>query len=92
MRPSGWGKTNVAKNGEGNDVDWTAVLSRAVAYRCLQAEEFKDADLGDRAAFLDALGLPRGDIARMLRTTENSARVMISNKRKRGVKRNGKGK
>jgi hypothetical protein len=27
-----------------------------------------------------------------LRTTENSARVMISNKRKRGVKRNGKGK
>lgn len=82
----------MAKTGEVNDVDWTAVLSRAVAYRCLQADEFKDADMGDRAVFLDALGLPKRDIARMLRTTENSARVMISNKRKRGVKRNGNAK
>lgn len=74
---------------------WTPVIARSLAYLCVQVGELKDKGLTEKAAFLEAAGLDRKDVAPMLRTTYASITEMLSKakREKRGdKKKNAKGK
>jgi hypothetical protein len=71
-----------------------AVISRSLAFLCLQNSEAKDRTLLEKAEFLSALGLPFADAAKMLGSTAESLRVMSYNKgkKKKGTARGKKAK
>jgi hypothetical protein len=69
---------------------YTAVIARALAVMALHEQELGTAGVGDKAAFLEALGLPRKDVAKMLNTSSDSIKVMIG--RLKGSKSKGRGK
>ena len=68
---------------------WIPVIARSLAYLCIQAGELKDKSLGDKAAFLEAAGIERKDVAAMLGTTYGSISETLS-KAKRSKKGGGK--
>jgi hypothetical protein len=51
---------------------WLPVIGRALAYLCTQTGDFEKKKMVDRAKLLDALGIPRKDVADMLGTTPAS--------------------
>jgi len=53
------------------------VIAKSVAYLCINSPELKDKDKGDKAKFLEDLGLTRQEIADLLNTSLNSLRVML---------------
>ncbi len=74
---------------------WTPVIARSLAYLCVQVGELKDKGLTEKAAFLEAAGVDRKDVAAMLGTTYGSISELLSkaNREKKGGKRkNAKGK
>jgi hypothetical protein len=72
--------------------DWSAVIARCLAYLCLKNSKFADAQLLEQAAFLERLGLPAGDRADVLGSSRDSLRVLGNKAKKKGAKKNGKGK
>lgn len=64
---------------------WIPVIARSLAYLCVQVGELKDKGLTEQAAFLEAAGVDRKDVAAMLGTTYGSISVLLSNV-KRGKK------
>jgi CRP-like cAMP-binding protein len=74
---------------------WIPVIARSLAYLCTQVGELKDKGLTEQAAFLEAAGVDRKDVAGMLGTTYGSISELLS-KAKRGKKgdkkKNGKTK
>src|SRR5690242_2834587 len=57
---------------------WVPVIARSLAYLCTQVGELKDRPLGDKAAFLEAAGIDRKDVAAMLGTTYASVTETLS--------------
>jgi hypothetical protein len=70
---------------------WIPVIARSLAYLCVQVGELKDKGLTEKAAFLEAAGVDRKDVAEMLGTTYGSISEMLS-KAKRGKKKGDKKK
>ena len=65
---------------------WVPVIARSLAYLCIQVGELKEKSLADKAAFLEAAGIGRKDVAAMLGTTYGSVTETLSK-----AKRNRKG-
>jgi hypothetical protein len=66
------------------DETWMPVIARALAYLALHKQELGNAGIGEKSAFLEALGLPRSDIAAMLNTTVDSIAELLRQRRKKG--------
>lgn len=77
-------------NHEATYQQWVPVIARSLAYLCIQVGELKDKSLADKAAFLEAAGIERKDVAAMLGTTYASVTETLS-KAKR-TKKGGKKK
>jgi hypothetical protein len=78
---------------DGQDVNWNAVIGRCLAYLCLKNSEYGDKDKTEQAAFLQKLGLPLEDQASVTGSTPGSLRELARMARKKkGKKKNGKGK
>lgn len=74
---------------------WIPVIARSLAYLCVQVGELKDKGLKEKAAFLEAAGVDRKDVAEMLATTYGSITETLSKakrERKGGKRKNAKGK
>ncbi len=61
-----------------NDTDdvWIAVIGRSLAFLSLHVAELRDKELAVQAGFLEGLGLPRREAAKILGTSEDSLRVL----------------
>ena len=73
-------------------VDWLAVIARSLTFICLDKANLREKSIGEQAEFLQNLGLPRKDAAKLLNTSVNSLQVLasLSRKKKKGkrAKRN----
>ena len=71
---------------------WLPVIGRALAYLCLHNVGIDKETIGEKAAFLEGLGLDRRDIADMLGTSHASVaellRVAKNKSKKKRPKRN----
>ena len=77
----------------GNDEEiWLPVIARSLALIALHKQELGNAGVGEKAAFLESLGLPRAQAAVMLDTSANSINVMMGRIKKKGGKGRGKTK
>lgn len=66
--------------------DWTPVVGRSVGLLCLHAEELRGAPLVDQWLFLERLGFPRDEAARILGTSTESLRVSASKRKSQASK------
>jgi hypothetical protein len=57
--------------------DWTEVIAKALAYLAVNSEHLKTKKVSERGAFLLGLGLPYGDAAHLLGSTEASLRELL---------------
>jgi hypothetical protein len=57
--------------------DWTEVIAKALAYLAVNSEQLKTKKVSERGAFLLGLGLPYGDAAQLLGSTEASLRELL---------------
>ena len=66
--------------------DWLAVIARSLAFICLDKANLRQESLGEQATFLQNLGLPRKDAAKILNTSDDSLRVLanVAKKKKGG--------
>lgn len=81
-------KQKILKDSEGSEESlWLSVIGRALAYQCLNSAEIQEKNMGDRAAFLTALGLPRKNVAAMLDTTVESIGVQMTKRSKNKKKK-----
>jgi hypothetical protein len=69
------------------DNPWLAVIGRSLAYLALHSQELGNAGVGEKAAFLEGLGMPRDEVAVMLGTSVNSIGVLLRRKKKQGGRR-----
>ena len=71
---------------------WVPVIGRSLAYLCLTTGELKDKNLGQKAGFLEALGIERKEVATMLGTSVASITETLSKAKrgKKGTKKRGK--
>lgn len=75
------------------DVNWSAVTARCLAFLCLKNSTSGDKSLLEQAKFLENLGLPIEDRAGVLGSTAASLRELSRQaKAKKGTKGNGKAK
>jgi hypothetical protein len=70
---------------------WLSVIGKALALLALHRAELGNSDLVDRAEFLEALGIPRPEVASMLGSSADSLSVMLRRKKK-GAKKSGRKK
>lgn len=84
------GEDCTLSNHESMYQQWVPIIGRSLAYLCIQVGELKEKPLADKAAFLEAAGIERKDVAAMLGTTYASVSETLS-KAKRS-KRGGKSK
>jgi hypothetical protein len=73
---------------EGGD-SWMAVIGRCLAYLCLKHADMAGKEKGEQAEFLIKLGLGPADAAAMVGSTEESIRVLMRRRSKKGGKRSG---
>lgn len=82
--------------GGGPDSEWkqvATVISRSLAFLCLQASAAKEGTMLERAEFLAGLGLPYVDAAGMLGSTEASLKELARiAKKQKGIGRGKKGR
>lgn len=71
---------------------WLPVIGKSLAVLAMHRAELGNTDLVVRAAFLEALGVPRADVAAMLGSSVDSLGVMLRRQKKKGGKRRGKKK
>ena len=80
------------KNSE-EDMNWSAVTARCLAYLCLKNSKYADKSILEQAQFLEKLGLPIEDRAGIVGSTAASLRELSRQaKTKKGTKGNGKAK
>jgi hypothetical protein len=87
------GRISALSNHEATYQEWIPVIARSLAYLCIQVGELKDKSLADKAAFLEAAGIERKDVAAMLGTTYGSVTETLSKlkrTRKGGKKKSGR--
>lgn len=58
------------------EVDWTAVIARALGFLCVREAQMDGETLVDQAKFLERFGIPRPDAAEILGTTPKSLAEM----------------
>ena len=63
------------KNGD-DEVNWSAVTARCLAYLCLKNSQWADKSLLEQAQFLEKLGLPLEDRAGVVGSTPASLREL----------------
>ncbi len=61
--------------------EWLPILGRSLGLLCLRAEELRDQTLVDQWLFLERLGFPREEAARILGTTAESLRVSTAKRK-----------
>jgi hypothetical protein len=71
------------------ETNWFAVIARCLAYLCLKNSKYADKSILEQAMFLEKLGLPISDRARVIGSTAESLRVLGLRK---GARKNGKSK
>lgn len=71
---------------------WLPVIGKSLAVLAMHRSELGNSDLVVRAAFLEALGVPRSDVAAMLGSSIDSLSVMLRRQKKKGGKRDGRKK
>jgi hypothetical protein len=71
---------------------WVAVIGRALAHLALHKAELGNASIGEKAVFLEGLGVPRADTAAMLGASVQTVAVLVSRKKVSGRKRRAKAK
>jgi hypothetical protein len=69
--------------------DWLGIIGRSLAFLCLAEADLRDKDLATQARFLESLGLPRGDSANLLGTSEESLRVLLHRAKAQKVRKRG---
>ena len=75
------------------EVNWSAVTARCLAYLCLKNSRYADKSLLEQAQFLEKLGLPLEDRAGVVGSTVASLRELYRlAKVKKGAKKNDKPK
>lgn len=80
------------RNGD-EEVNWSAVTARCIAYLCLKHSAYENKSLLEQATFLEGLGFPLEDRAGIVGTTSASLRELSRQaKKKKGASRNGKDK
>ncbi|MDQ3956132.1 MAG: hypothetical protein M3285_11360 [Actinomycetota bacterium] len=62
----------MARGGQAEEVDWTAVIGRALAFLCVRQADLEKATLVEQADFLERFGIPRAQAADILGTTPKS--------------------
>ena len=67
---------------EQEELDWTPVIGRALAFLCLHYADMRSAPLLDQAAFLARFGIPRSEAATLLGTTDESLSALARQRRK----------
>lgn len=67
--------------------DWVPVLGRSLALLTLHAEELRGAPLVDQWFFLERLGVPRNEAARILGTSDDSLRILAGRAKSRHATR-----
>lgn len=75
-----------------DEINWTGVIARCLAFLCLDKANLRTEKVGVQAQFLERLGLPREDAARILNTSAESLRVLagrekLTRRGKRGRKK-----
>ena len=69
------------------NVEWSAVIARCLAYLCLKNSKFADASLLEQSSFLQKLGLPLEDRAGVVGSSAASLRELARQaKAKKGRK------
>jgi hypothetical protein len=80
------------KNGE-DEVNWSAITARCLAYLCLKNSRYAEKSLLEQAEFLEKLGLPLEDRAGVVGSTPASLRELSRQaKAKRGGAKSAKTK
>jgi hypothetical protein len=76
---------------EDEEVNWSAVIARCLAFLCLKNSDSARSPILEQADFLEKLGLPFEDRAGVIGTTVASLRELSRQARKKkGARRNGK--
>jgi hypothetical protein len=76
-----------------DEVNWSAITARCLAYLCLKNSRYADKSLLEQAEFLERLGLPLEDRAGIVGSTAASLRELSRQaKAKKGKTKNGKAK
>ena len=70
------------------EVNWSAITARCLAYRCLKNSRYADESLLEQSQFLEKLGLPLEDRAGVVGTSSASLRELY---RQAKVKKRNKG-
>jgi hypothetical protein len=63
-------------------IHYLRITAKSLAYLCINSSTLKDKDKGDKAEFLEELGLTRQEIADLLHTSLNSLRVLLHHVKK----------
>lgn len=71
---------------ETGDVDWTAVIARALAFLCVRQAQMEGETLLQQAKFLERFGIPLGEAAEILGSNERSLREMERQQKNRRKK------
>jgi hypothetical protein len=74
----------MARTDAPTEFDWTPVVGKALAFLCLHYADMRDKRVGEQAEFLSRLGVPRAAAAELLGTSDESLRVLASQRVKRG--------
>jgi len=76
-----------------DEVNWTAITARCLAYLCLKNSRYADKSLLEQSEFLEKLGLPLEDRAGVVGSTSASLRELSRQaKAKKGKRKNAKTK
>ena len=76
-----------------DDVNWSAVIARCLAYLSLKNSRYADKSLLEQAQFLEKLGLPLEDRAAVVGSTAASLRELSRQaKARKGAGKNAKAK
>jgi hypothetical protein len=73
-------------------VEWLAVIGRSLAFLCLSEADLRDKELAPQANLLQALGLSRGESAKMLGTSPDSLRILQGRSQRKGRRQRGENK
>ena len=68
---------------EGEGYNWEPFIGRALGYLCLHLADMRSKTLLEQADFLMGFGLPRKEAAVVLGTSDESLRVLASQRAKR---------
>lgn len=72
----------MAEANEVPEVDWTAVIGRALAYLSLLRSDANEGTMLEQADFLARFGIPRREAATILGTSDDSLRVLEGRRRR----------